>query len=70
MALLDWLIDTGCDHKWETVSEHVQKSPLQLMIDAPGKYDVDGLGDITHGTHVFIQNCTKCGKVYKSVTKV
>jgi len=70
MDILDWLVGPYCKHSWETVSVHVQKSPLQILVEDGNSHEVDGKGDLLRGTHVFIQNCNKCGRVYKSVTKV
>lgn len=66
------LVVTLCEHTWETNSDKILPAPIKTLMSSV--QSIKRLGDddlltLSQQTHILIMVCTKCGKVYKSVTK-
>ena len=60
-----------CPHKWEVLSETYEPSVLDKLLASPTLRRMKGLdSDDLHGTYLIICQCTKCGKLDKTIVKV
>ena len=58
-----------CKHDWKLVESTYDKSPIERLVSA-GLKSSKGSIDAYFGTRIIICQCTKCGKLNKTVESV